>query len=62
MSKYVNKNNEVYEGELDLNVLRHTCSHIMAQAVKRLYPNTKLGIGRWMFTSSVFTITCIIPP
>ena len=24
---------------------RHTASHIMAQAVKRLYPDTKLAIG-----------------
>ena len=24
---------------------RHTASHIMAQAVKRLYPETKLAIG-----------------
>ena len=24
---------------------RHTCSHILAQAVKRLYPSTKLAIG-----------------
>ncbi|MDO4380985.1 MAG: threonine--tRNA ligase [Clostridia bacterium] len=24
---------------------RHTCSHILAQAVKRLYPETKLAIG-----------------
>ena len=39
MSKYVNKNNEVYEAEMDLNVLRHTASHIMAQAIKRLFPN-----------------------
>ncbi|MCM1545346.1 MAG: TGS domain-containing protein, partial [Ruminococcus sp.] len=23
----------------------HTCSHVLAQAVKRLYPNTKLAIG-----------------
>ena len=45
MTKYVNKNNEVYEGELDLDVLRHTCSHIMAQAVKRLWPQAKLAIG-----------------
>ena len=27
------------------NVFWHTSSHILAQAVKRLYPNTKLGIG-----------------
>ena len=26
-------------------VFWHTTSHILAQAVKRLYPNTKLGIG-----------------
>ncbi len=45
MSKYVNKNNEVYEAEMDLNVLRHTASHIMAQAIKRLYPEAKLAIG-----------------
>jgi threonyl-tRNA synthetase len=29
----------------DLNTLRHTASHILAQAVMRLYPGTKLGIG-----------------
>ena len=45
MSKYVNKNNEVYEADMDLNVLRHTASHIMAQAIKRLFPNAKLAIG-----------------
>ncbi len=45
MSKYVNNNNEVYEGELDLAVLRHTTSHIMAQAIKRLFPHAKLAIG-----------------
>ena len=28
-----------------LRVLRHTASHVMAQAVKRLYPDTKLAIG-----------------
>jgi threonyl-tRNA synthetase len=28
-----------------LEVYRHTASHIMAQAVKRLYPEAKLGIG-----------------
>ncbi len=43
--KYINKHGEVYEGELDIEVLRHTTSHIMAQAIKRLYPNAKLAIG-----------------
>ena len=29
----------------ELSVLRHTASHILAQAVLRLFPNTKLAIG-----------------
>ena len=28
-----------------LEVLRHSTAHLMAQAVKRLYPNAKLGVG-----------------
>lgn len=30
---------------MDLSVLRHSCSHVMAQAVKSLWPEAKLGIG-----------------
>ena len=30
---------------LYINVLRHTASHVLAQAIMRLYPNTKLAIG-----------------
>lgn len=30
---------------MNLEALRHSTSHIMAQAVKRLYPNIKLAIG-----------------
>ena len=30
---------------MDLEALRHSCSHIMASAVKKLYPQAKLGIG-----------------
>ena len=30
---------------VEWEVLRHTASHILAQAVKRLFPDTKLGIG-----------------
>ncbi len=29
----------------ELQILRHSASHVMAQAVKRLYPNVKLAIG-----------------
>ena len=35
----------VKEAEDGLSVLRHTASHVLAQAVKRLYPETKLAIG-----------------
>lgn len=31
--------------ELGKNAFRHTTAHILAQAVKRLYPNTKCAIG-----------------
>lgn len=30
---------------MEIDVLRHSCAHIMAQAVKELWPETKLGIG-----------------
>ena len=35
----------IAEAQDELEVLRHTCSHVLAQAVKRLYPETKLAIG-----------------
>ena len=28
-----------------LNVLNHSCAHLMAQAIKRLYPNAKFWVG-----------------
>jgi len=34
-----------FEDEGGKEALRHTAAHIMAQAVKRLYPNVKLAIG-----------------
>lgn len=34
-----------FEEELGRDAFRHSTSHILAQAVKRLYPNTKLAIG-----------------
>ena len=34
-----------FEDELGRDALRHTASHVLAQAVKRLYPDTKLAIG-----------------
>lgn len=34
-----------FDNENGKSVFRHTTSHILAQAVKRLYPNTELAIG-----------------
>jgi threonyl-tRNA synthetase len=31
--------------KMDLDTLRHSCSHVMAEAVKELWPDVKLGIG-----------------
>ena len=31
--------------ELELEVLRHSAAHIMAQAIKRLYPQAKFAFG-----------------
>ncbi len=31
--------------EKELEILRHSTSHILAQAVKRVFPQAKLGIG-----------------
>ena len=37
---------DMEEGNEELQkTIWHTTSHILAQAVKRLYPNTKLAIG-----------------
>ncbi|MFH1201461.1 MAG: threonine--tRNA ligase [Candidatus Omnitrophota bacterium] len=30
---------------MDIDTLRHSCAHVMAEAVKELWPDTKLGIG-----------------
>ena len=34
-----------FQNEAGQGAFRHTASHILAQAVKRLYPETKLAIG-----------------
>jgi threonyl-tRNA synthetase len=44
--KYINNKGEIYEGEYDVEVARHTTSHILAQALKRIYGDSvKLAIG-----------------
>ena len=34
-----------FENEQYRKTYWHTCSHVMAQAIKRLWPETKLAIG-----------------
>lgn len=47
MSTIMLTDGQIIEGESaeGLKVIRHTCSHVLAEAVKRLYPNAKLAIG-----------------
>jgi len=33
------------QDKIDIVTLRHSCSHVMAQAVKHLFPDAKFGIG-----------------
>lgn len=43
--KIILPDGNVQEAEDELRAIRHTASHVLAQAVKRLYPDTKLAIG-----------------
>lgn len=47
--KVINRNNEMREGSFEEPWVReafwHTTAHVLAQAVKRLYPDTKCAIG-----------------
>ena len=31
--------------DLELNTLKHSCAHLMAQAIKHLYPHAKFWVG-----------------
>lgn len=47
--KVIRKDGQIYEGKFEENevkdAFRHTTAHILAQAIKRLYPDTKCAIG-----------------
>ena len=43
--KIILPHGSVEEAKDELRAIRHTASHVLAQAVKRLYPETKLAIG-----------------
>lgn len=44
--------------EAALSVLRHTTSHVLAEAVKRLYPEAKLAIGPSIDTGFYYDFDC----
>ena len=45
--KIIDKHGNISEVEYNenLNIVRHSASHILAEAIKRLYPEAKLAIG-----------------
>lgn len=43
--KFTLPNGTIQESESNLSILRHSTAHILAQAVKRLFPDTRLAIG-----------------
>ena len=43
--KIILPDGSVEEAKDELRAIRHTASHVLAQAVKRLYPETKLALG-----------------
>lgn len=44
--------------KLGLATLRHTASHVMAEAVKRLFPNAKLAIGPYIDNGFYYDFLC----
>ena len=44
-----------------LEVYRHTCAHVLAQAVKTIFPTCKLAIGPVIETASTTTSISIRP-
>ncbi len=41
-----------------LHTIRHSCAHLLAQAVKRLYPDAKFGIGPAIANGFYYDIDC----
>lgn len=46
------------ENPLGLEIMRHTTAHIMAQAIKDLYPNAKIAIGPVIENGFYYDISC----
>lgn len=50
-----------FEDEAGKKVFRHTASHILAQAVKRLFPEARLGIGPAIDNGFYYDFDCETP-
>ena len=50
-----------FEDEIGRGALRHTASHILAQAVKNLWPDTKLAIGPSIKDGFYYDFDCATP-
>ena len=63
--KVIDKNGNVseysFENEIGRKALRHTTAHILAQAVKRLYPDVKLTIGPAIAEGFYYDFDCEKP-
>lgn len=46
-----------FDDEAGKAAYRHTCSHVLAEAVKRLYPEAKLAIGPSIDTGFYYDLT-----
>lgn len=55
--KIILPDGSVEEAKDELRAIRHTASHVLAQAVKRLYPETKLAIGPAIDDGFTMTLT-----
>ena len=60
MTTVIDKDAEVtfytLKDEEGLDVYRHTCAHVLAQAVKTIYPTCKLAIGPTIENALIFPV------
>ena len=57
----MDENKYSFENEEYRRTYWHTCSHVLAQAVKRLYPEVKLAIGPAIENASIMIWTLPSP-
>lgn len=43
-----------------LNTLNHSCAHLMAQAIRHLYPQAKFWVGQLLQRDSIMMLISVI--